>query len=117
MKKYSLSFKNIRDPYAFLANLVIYQALYDIRCYYNHNGTITERYAGFRALGWIKRMDKYFQLYASASNRTIEEYHQWCLHEIDNIKEEAYKRRLVAKENQQGKMGRETDTQLLSEKH
>lgn len=102
MRKYSLSFKNMENPYAFLAELIIFQALYDIECYYNQKGSIEEIQSGYDAVLWIKRMGHYFQLYASATKRPIEEFHQWCLAEIVRIKEDARARRELEQKNNEG---------------
>ena len=116
MHKYSLSFKNVRDPYAFLAELIIFQALYDIRCYYTQDGTKEELESGKDGEKWIKSKSKYFRLYAGATGRDIVFFQELCIHKIEEIKKEAENaRRNVAEKNKSGQMGRSPDTQMVSD--
>lgn len=103
MQKYSLSFKNVEDPYAFLAELIIFQALYDIRCYYTQDGTREEIESGKDGEKWIKKNGKYFRIYAGATGRDIVFMQELCVHKIEEIKTEAKNaRRKLAKKDKSG---------------
>lgn len=108
MSKYSRSSTRVDDPYAYLALQVIYQALKEVECYFNQEGTEEEIRSGYDALRWVRRFGKKFRLYSSVTHIPIEQFHQLCLHKINEAKGRAIERRRVLQKDRQSKMGRKT---------